>query len=99
MTEDCGVKRSGGTGLDGVGAEPGEKSAECLCRGVGPSINIGPYAITRGRGQRRGSDGNDATWGLSNNNGELGCQHDDNNNCDSRPPLNQNPSVVVVACC
>ena len=78
---------------------PREKSAECQCHGVGPSDNIGPYTITRGRGRRRGRDRNDATWGATDNDGKLRCRHNNNDNCDSRPPSNQNPTFVTVPCC
>ena len=85
-------------GSDSVGGAPGEKRAKRLCHGIGPGINIGPYTITRGRRWRRGRDGNNATWDAADNDGKSGCQHDNDDNCDGRPPLNQNPSVVVVAC-
>ena len=59
---------------DGIGAVPGEKSIECQCR-VGPSVNVSLYELRRGRGQRRGRNGNDATLGTANNDGKSGCQH------------------------
>ena len=77
-------------GMDVVDAAPGEDSAERQCRGVGPSVNVGPYTITRGRRWRRGRDGNNATWDAADNDGKSGCQHDNDDNCDGRPPLNQN---------
>ena len=87
------------SGSYGVGAVPGEKSAKGQCPGVGPSINVGLHAITRGRGPRIGRDGNDDIRGAANNDRKSGCRHDDNNNCDGRPPSNQNPSIVDGACC